>query len=342
MATGKNTGTPDTIKNLAKTIITDPDQVEGLPKDELLEYLSHLKRFLAEAKEFPLISIEPGERSTYLYVAGDLHGDFKTSLWISRNIVLPAVSKKKDVRVVFMGDYVDRAPDDCENGGLKNMLLLLSLKMLYPHHIYLLRGNHEAYSLLPFSPHDLPMEIMDIWGSKDFKEIYNAFEEIFSLLPLYALTSNGVFMAHGGFPKNTYDISRINLNDEDAVLQTLWGDPVETDTNRGDISKEANFNRQELNSFLRSIGAKVMLRGHDYRTLGYMMYSNTLLTVFTSRRYKDKGAGGVLMAVFSPSKDIRSIMDIGLIDISTGRKIRAYMRRFKKKQQGLGENRWER
>lgn len=67
-------------------------------------------------------------------VCGDIHGQFYDLLELfSKGGEVP------DTRYIFMGDFVDRGFNSVET-----FQLFLCLKLKYPGHITLLRGNHET------------------------------------------------------------------------------------------------------------------------------------------------------------------------------------------------------
>lgn len=49
------------------------------------------------------------------------------------------IGKVPDVKMIFLGDYIDRGPQSIET-----MIYLLCLKIKYRDRIFLLRGNHET------------------------------------------------------------------------------------------------------------------------------------------------------------------------------------------------------
>ncbi|KAM3747323.1 hypothetical protein ACB098_05G026500 [Castanea mollissima] len=68
-------------------------------------------------------------------VVGDIHGQFHDLLYLLENAGFPSENQF----YVFNGNYVDRGA-----WGLEVFLLLLAWKVLMPHRVYLLRGNHES------------------------------------------------------------------------------------------------------------------------------------------------------------------------------------------------------
>lgn len=69
-------------------------------------------------------------------IVGDLHGQFYDLL----QLLSPEVGgEPPSSSFVFLGDFVDRG-----HNSVETLSLLLCLKMKYPGHVTLLRGNHEV------------------------------------------------------------------------------------------------------------------------------------------------------------------------------------------------------
>lgn len=306
------------MNNDIEAIAKNPEYIEKLKSDQVEILLKDIRCVLEGLDEFPLLRFNKNvKHDTILYFAGDTHGDLKISRWIINNILKPAIQDKTvDTKVIFLGDYVDRAPDDVPFGGVKNVLYLLCQKVLYPEHLFLLCGNHEGYVYLPFAPYGLKSEVGVVWGVENANNIHDGFLKIFSKLPIFVLTSNGVFAAHGGFPreKSIFDVS---TKDKDAILQTIWCDPSDFTSYRGPIINSlGKFTQKDTITFLEKINAKVMLRGHYYSTSGCAIYQDSVLTIFSSRRYANKGAGGVLLVKMKLSDKINYTSDLELLEIS--------------------------
>ncbi|KEG06475.1 serine/threonine-protein phosphatase 2A, catalytic subunit [Trypanosoma grayi] len=96
-------------------------------------------------KESAVLDILVSE-SDDLIIVGDIHGQFADLL---HNVLSLQLDKRKEApecrkqscneyKFLFLGDYVDRGPRSVEV-----ITLLLALKIEYPRHVFLLRGNHE-------------------------------------------------------------------------------------------------------------------------------------------------------------------------------------------------------
>ena len=107
--------------------LEDLKELKCLPEQDL-------KQLCEKAKEIFIEESNVQNVSAPVIICGDIHGQIYD--------LLELFKKGGDMpssRYVFMGDYVDRGYN-----GVEVLELLLALKIKYPEHITLLRGNHES------------------------------------------------------------------------------------------------------------------------------------------------------------------------------------------------------
>ncbi|KAL3527328.1 hypothetical protein ACH5RR_011984 [Cinchona calisaya] len=119
-------------------------------------------------------------------VVGDLHGQLHDLLFLLKDAGYPG----EDRFFVFNGDYVDRGA-----WGLETFLLLLAWKVLLPHRVFLLRGNHESKYCT--SVYGFEKEVLFKYGDRG-KHVYRKCLGCFEGLPLASVIAGRVYTAHGG------------------------------------------------------------------------------------------------------------------------------------------------
>ena len=128
-------------------------------------------------------------------------------------------------RYLFLGDYVDRGAK-----GLEVVALLFALKLTYPEHVYLIRGNHEVSGInllyvavathteMNNCPQKPPPIIISCHHSYGFyKEcqtrcdttVWDAVNSAFDCLPFAALVGNQIFAVHGGLSFHLYKLNQV-------------------------------------------------------------------------------------------------------------------------------------
>jgi len=264
---------------------------------KLEECLEDVKEIME--KEASLVEID-GK----VMIAGDTHGDLK----VTKAIVERFFEKEFDY-LVFLGDYVDRAPSDV-GSSLPNINYLLFLKRDFPKEIILLKGNHEANYAIPCYPYEFKKEVEDVYPG-----IHERYVEVFKNMPLMVL-SNKVFASHGGILKGfgLEELKKVNKNDLHAIESLTWSDPDFSQIFRG---IGFPYGREDVKEFLNDIGANLFIKGHDYSTNGMAIYGGLCLTIFSSRRYKNMGNGGVLIAEIEG--EVENIKDAKVRDYSSGK-----------------------
>ena len=196
---------------LARDIV---DGKTDLTEEEVLELIG-----VTEDK----FSVEPNIIETpdrdVIYV-GDLHGDLG-----ALQEVIRLFNESKNRSLVFLGDYVDRGPQQVET-----LHLVLSLAIVYPERVFVLRGNHESEEVC--TRYGFLGAVGHRFGMRFLVEYFRAFQ----VLPLASLTKSGIFACHGGVPEGVDSrdrikrIERVHPNfPDDVAFQMVWNDPKDAD-----------------------------------------------------------------------------------------------------------------
>ncbi|GMS80385.1 hypothetical protein PENTCL1PPCAC_2560, partial [Pristionchus entomophagus] len=157
-----------------------------------------------------------------LTLCGDIHGQFNDLIRIFKTNGFPPKTN-----YLFLGDYIDRGTHSIET-----MLFLLAIKLKYPLHFFLLRGNHETSIVNRI--YGFHQNIMQRYGTE---RVYNAFTEVFTVMPLSALVGKRIVCMHGGLSNDLIETTTLyqTLNDirrpltdppnPSMPLDLLWSDP---------------------------------------------------------------------------------------------------------------------
>ncbi len=245
-------------------------------KERLTRVLSEASEVLS--KEPPLLRLDFQQ----VLVVGDTHGDY-----ISTKNAL-AYAFENSLPIVFLGDYVDRGPQQIEN-----ITALLEAKLENPARVFLLRGNHETPTM------NMYYGFYDVVTRELGREWYGRFVECFKHMPYVANLRKEILMLHGGLPqeaKKLEDLERANKGVEEPedtlTLQIMWNDPDEyvegfAPSPRGGDARL--FGRDVLLEFMKNNGLCLMVRSHEPKPEGYeFLFDGLLLTVFSCRYYRIK------------------------------------------------------
>ncbi len=198
---------------------------------------------------------------------GDTHGDLDASQQVIRQYL------KKNYRVVFLGDYVDRGEYSKEN-----ILYLLHLKREHPDEIFLIAGNHEGYMVKELSP-------AIFWESLSLKE-GELYGSLFSKLPLAITSQNGILALHGGLPEldSLEEMDKVELGDThwDKII---WGDFVESDADAlRDWWGRPQFGTSYFTRMMDRYQKQILIRSHQPNAPP-IMFKKRCITIFTSHAY---------------------------------------------------------
>jgi protein phosphatase len=218
-------------------------------------------------------------------IVGDIHGNLADLVRIFSRVGYPPAE-----RYLFVGDFVDRG-----HHSVEVMILLFALKILFPEHVFLVRGNHECDSLCA------DFGFKDECVAKMGSVVYSRFIECFAFLPYAALVNGSVLCLHGGISpevkslKNIADLPRPLRSYESEVANGIvWSDPRAEANGFGpnDRGTGNTFNAKVLSQFCRKNRLSLLIRGHEWCAEGYEWPFGTdgkCLTVFSSSDYCEMG-----------------------------------------------------
>ncbi len=251
-------------------------------------------------------------QSGKLYYVGDTHGsivDTDRCIRFFVKQIKEAETNNEEIKIIFLGDYVDRNKMD-----IHNLLYILTFATKYLKYVRILRGNHEetTVNMRYGFWHSINKYLPNLY-------LFNDFEYFFMRLPLvHAVHYQSESMAeprvivslHGGIP--IYDksftempeipniIEGLDLIDsihsnidemDDLSQQILWNDPVD------DLPPEMlflpskrgigfNFGKKVFDEWMNVNKADRLIRGHEVFLEGFRNFFNDrLFSVFSSSKY---------------------------------------------------------
>lgn len=158
---------------------------------QLRDSITEMSRFRRSFVDGGVAFIPQG--SGRLITVGDLHGDSATVEQILKQsgFIANMEDGKKDMRIVFMGDYMDRGPE-----SIRVMEMLAFLKAKYPDNVILMKADHEVRKGA-VEPQEYPSQISTQFRDRG-DDVYQSYLRLFDAMPRMVVTGNGIVIGHGG------------------------------------------------------------------------------------------------------------------------------------------------
>ena len=257
---------------------------------------------------FPIIPKSYKKKPAKLFFVGDTHGSFFDTIKLISFFVNQIQMGKEngyEVRIVFIGDFVDRGKLD-----IHNLLLLMTFNLKFPKNVLLLRGNHEEISIN--AHYGFGTRVM-----KHFSQLlFASFNHMFKDLPLIAVfhcKQGSIMCLHGGIPlipnrsAGGYEVPQLTayqfnnrqvwIDEMDEVTQQiLWNDPIRNyDPNLEQKYFKSRrgigfvFNHEIFNEFCVKNQISLLFRGHQVFLNGYHEhFDKKFITIFSATNYVKK------------------------------------------------------
>lgn len=223
--------------------------------------------------------------STPVTVVGDLHGQYDDFRKLLQLVGIPgACAPPHNVKLVFLGDFVDRGSQSVET-----ILTLLALKVCFPDRVTLIRGNHESREITKI--YGFYDECLRKYGNAN---VWNYCSNVFDVLSLGALIDGGVLCVHGGLSPSIVCLDQIqgldrkkDVPQHGPMVDLLWSDPCDQDG--WTVSPRGAgflFGEDVVQQFNRVNALSKIVRAHQLVNEGYQkMFHDTLVTVWSAPNY---------------------------------------------------------
>ena len=307
---------------------------QSIANQILIENNIDVKQILPQAEDSKLAHgvymFSKNDLDIEYIVIGDVHSDDQSVVkLLDATDFYHKVATDVKIKLIFMGDYVDRG-----KAHLKTLERILLLKILFPENIYLLRGNHDGGKFQEDGTIKLPYRIPDQdqlvdYFPKYLEQIINdgrgieikLLEDYFMLfdhLPYIAFiwTESGVVQCvHGGLPKPFFGRDHLDFTQPYDFIETLsmltcypeldnagatilenlmWSDPYNGGEDYKMAYKRFKFTHEHFNAYAEKIGIWKMLRGHEARAEGFEInHQGLVYTIFSSGDTLDSHYNGV-------------------------------------------------
>ncbi|MHC1591391.1 MAG: metallophosphoesterase [Candidatus Helarchaeales archaeon] len=252
--------------------------------NDLLDPEEPLKVSSVFEREPILIELESVRR---VLIIGDTHGDFKVS-----KHVLDKYLDVKDLKIVFLGDYVDRGPFQ-----IQNINFLFKMKQEFPDKLILLRGNHEWREMNLNYGFNLVL-------SSHFRgddSIHDRYVNVFSQMPIAVrIKKPNVILLHGGIPLVPRGDGVVLLDEirqipkgitefweNDVLDQIQWNDPKEY-VNTFEPSARGigyYFGKEVFKEFMTANEIDYCVRSHEPFPRPKFFFDKKLVSIFSSITY---------------------------------------------------------
>ncbi|KAJ3383354.1 hypothetical protein HDU92_004255 [Lobulomyces angularis] len=188
-------------------------------------------------------------------VVGDIHGQYGDLLRIFDLLGYPPTSN-----YLFLGDYVDRGKQ-----SLETILLLFCYKIKFRDNFFILRGNHECYSV------NRVYGFYDECKRRSSLKVWRCFGDVFNCLPVAAIIAGKIFCVHGGLSPDLNSMEDIrnltrprDVPDSGLLNDLLWSDPSEhaIDWEESERGVSYCFGKTCVDAFLKKFDLDLVCRAH--------------------------------------------------------------------------------